>query len=356
MFKSNRRKMFDFHTAVVLVVAVTSLCTCTIQASVDESNKQQHYNHYNNHQHINEKPHHQHLHHHHPHKSHQQHTTPSIGSTTNNPGLANGDGDNETTFKAGNELYKTITMNALTSTTSTPSQHHHNRQQHQLEKPLSNQRNGQHLILNSSSLSPSSSAVSNSNVEQHTHQRQQPQQDETRSRLVPTPLPPQQSDSLSATTPQYNPNGGGNQRSSSSTSINPLERSKYSSYSDAMERDNYMFHRPPGRPHYPHHPARQQEYNYDLRQHKPEEDYYEEYNEDDDGDDDEDDIDGFADDTDNNLSDRSYARITRSQLDVSILATYPNLYIHTVFYTCSPYHHLSVCLPSLLVFIWISCQ
>lgn len=61
------------------------------------------------------------------------------------------------------------------------------------------------------------------------------------------------------------------------------------------------------------------DYDLQLRQ-KPEDDYYEQYNDEDDedGEDDEDDIDGFVDDTDNNLSDRSYARITRSKLDVSI--------------------------------------
>ncbi|XP_058977289.1 sarcoplasmic reticulum histidine-rich calcium-binding protein [Musca domestica] len=378
------RKMFDFHTLVILVWCLTPMQTPrpTHGLLLEQQSNHSHPGHHHRHHHRHHYPRQQQL-------SHYHHTTPRIedeeGEATTNTPLSLMD-DNAITNREDEELLLFKGINSWSSSTTKPARHHrhqhYNHRHHSSEQQDKNQsRNGQHLILTSSSLSSPTSAAStsskssfsNSILEQPQQQQQQhhhhthhqrgqphhphPQQSSSAAssptqRLGPTPLPPLPSYFLSATTQKHNHpaghgngDGGGHQRRLSSKAAedaSPAERSKFSSHKTvSLERDNYQ---KPQQQHHQehqnqnHHPTKhlqpqtkdltmKRDYDDDddlqgrhTRTPQEDADYYEEYNDsdDEDADDDneeEDDIDGFADDTDNNLSDRSYARITRSKLD-----------------------------------------
>ncbi|XP_073820924.1 uncharacterized protein [Musca autumnalis] len=356
------RKMFDFHTLLILVWCLTLMQTCrSTQGLLEQQSNHNVSNHsHHGHHHRHHYPRHQqHSHYHH-------HTTPRIdeeeSTTTTNTPLSLMD-DNTITSKEDDELLLFRGLNSWSSSTSTPARHHQNHRHHhltQLQQDKNQSRNGQHLILTSSSLSSPTSAASTSSsssassysnfiLEQqqqhHTHQQRvqqhHPHRQQSSSaavptmRLLPTPLPPLPSYFLSGTTQKYNHptannggDGGGNQRQSPSKAVktaSPAERSKFSTHKAAasVERDNYR--RPqqylPHQSHQTKPLTMKRNYDdYDLqgrhtRTQLDDVDYYDEYNDDEDDNEEEDDIDGFIDDTDNNLSDRSYARITRSKLD-----------------------------------------
>ncbi|XP_075153969.1 uncharacterized protein LOC142227364 [Haematobia irritans] len=291
------------------------------------------------------------------------------GTTTKNP-LPLID-DNELTNKQQSKedlliLYKgrqSMSSAALSSSTSTPSWQYHHQKPHLAR--THHQTNGQHLILTSpGSFSSSPTSSSFSNFVMGPHHTQYPkhrphylphQQSVENTRLVPTPLPSYSLASSetqaaatveSPTTQKYNKTNdtGGHQRNPLSKAIkttSPAEHSKFSSsHSGAvasMELDHHYSLPPQGKPQkklqhssHLHHQKQDWSSKHDYDEDdlqipaKDEEDYYEDYNEgeddvtedsNDDDDDDDDDIDSFIDDTDNNLSDRSYARITRSKLD-----------------------------------------
>ncbi|XP_061397611.1 uncharacterized protein LOC133333312 [Musca vetustissima] len=341
--------MFNFHTLTILVWCLTLMLSSRPTHGLLEEQS--------NHTVSNHSLHGHHHRHHYPRQqqhSHYHHTTPRIveeESTTNTP-LSLMD-DNAITNKEDDELQFSRDITSWSSSTSTPARHHHNHRRHHMPQQLNKHpsQNG-HLILTSASLSSPTSAASTSSksssfsnfiLEQqqhHHHNHHQPQPQESSSpttkRLVPTPLPPLPSYFLSATTQKYNRpanngDGGGNQRRLSSSKAaevaSPAERSKFSTHkAGSLERDNY------NRLHHHHHHQKhlqaqtkhltmKRDYDEDdlqgrnTRTQQDDGDYYDEDDNEEVDNEEEDDIDGFIDDTDNNLSDRSYARITRSKLD-----------------------------------------
>ncbi|XP_065357127.1 DNA topoisomerase 1-like [Calliphora vicina] len=361
--KPNLRAMFNFHTIilVILMVVLSTLHSHTIEGKL-QTNHKHHHHHYKqhnvvgggidtdienvadkleqqpgHHNHQHSQHHHQQHHHQHHHQPHQQQytATPSLEFTTSSSASSSSaafmDSDNEFLIKQ-QELpltnkdeiyYKTKDLkssSATSSTTSKPSLSIQLMKQH-----VGNMKTSSSNTTTTTTTAMQSETLSNSRQE-HTHLKHY-----NSKRLISTPSTKHQASSSGG---DHGDGDGGidNNRSDTIATMYsvPNENSKWN-LATTKDNDDIKLNKPAEHQNQTHnehhHHQRDRDHEHDQKM-KPEqpahqnyEDYYSDAEDDDDDDDynedegDNDNIDGISYDDDNNLSDRSYARITRSKLD-----------------------------------------